>query len=106
MQVFCLTCVRLCGPMSIEQDLEEFNNLFKNLTINKMNQQQITELIVSAVGAAISAKKTEFEAKLSQITGKLEGLEVQHIEEYKEITINNSIRCAESLDLVKTLPAF
>ena len=71
-----------------------------------MNQQQITELIVSAVGAAISAKKTEFEAKLSQITGKLEGLEVPHIEEYKEITINNSIRCDESLDLVKTLPEF
>ena len=46
---------------------------------------------MSAVAAAMAAQKTEFDAKLSQITGKLEGLEVPHIKEYKEITINNSI---------------
>ena len=71
-----------------------------------MSQQEIESMIQAAVKAANEKQKKIFDRKISELTNKVINLGGEHVEEFREIVINNLIKCDESLDLVKSLPEF
>ena len=92
--------------------MTNLENLFNKLNISektKMSQlDEILTLINRAVFAATQNQAKIFNEKISELNNKISALQVTtgDVEEFKEIIIDPSVVCNESLDLVKSLPEF
>ena len=92
--------------------MTNLENLFNKLNISqktKMSQlDEIQTLINRAVFAATQNQAKIFNEKISELNTKRSALQVTtgDVEEFKEIIIDPSVVCNESLDLVKSLPEF
>ena len=54
-----------------------------------MSQQEIESMIQAAVKAANEKQKKIFDRKISELTNKVINLGGEHVEEFREIVINN-----------------
>ena len=94
--------------MSVDKLIDLFDVLNINSKNKDMANVDIQTLLTCAINAALEAQKKDFDAKISNLVGKISSLEVKTptIEKYEEIKIFSSIPCDESLDIVKSIPEF
>lgn len=94
--------------------VEDLYNSFRELKINKeeknkkMNVDEISKLLESAVRVATQTQKLEFDRKIDELSKKITSLSTggEEIKTYEEARIVSSVVCGEPLDVVKSLPEF
>lgn len=100
---FCAVNTLMC-----DVDLASlFNSLvLKDKDHPKMNTQELTAIVTAAVSAALSSQKEEFDKKLNEIAKRFTSTSIANVESFEEVRILGTVRCEETLDLVKSLPEF
>lgn len=94
--------------------VEDLSNLFDTLKLDretkprKMNADEISKILETAVRVATQNQKIEFDRKIEEISNKINSLTagVSQVKTYEEARILTSIPCGEPLDVVKSLPEF
>lgn len=72
-----------------------------------MDENSLRAVLGAAVRTATEQTRRDFQTTIDELTARLTLIErpVQ-VEEYREIAIDPTVRCDESLDVVKSLPEF
>lgn len=92
--------------------VEDLTKVLKKLNIDKedkkMNADEVSRIVESAVRVATQAQKTEFDKKLEELSRRVASLPTgkTEVKVYEEAKIFSSITCDEPLDVVKSLPDF
>lgn len=94
--------------MSIEDLTEFLRNLNIDKTETKMNADEVSRILESAVRVATQAQKVEFDKKFEELSQQMASFTTRttEIKTYEEAKILPEITCNEPLDVVKSLPDF
>lgn len=94
---------------------DEFNliSLFTHLSVEeekkKMDEAQLQRIVNAAVMAALAAQQVHFDGKLKEVVDQFSTSQISAapvVEEHLPTTINSTIKCEASLDVVKSIPEF
>lgn len=102
---------------NLNREIEHLAQCFSKIPVDRNTGQNETTmatadhlrvLIDTAIAAALSSQKTEFERQIEQIKTRFDSFTVStpEVETFKEIEIIPGTQCDESLDVIKSLPDF
>jgi len=98
-------------------DIDTLISNLENLTLHfnsqnptpkpAMDPATLENLLTCAIRRATEQSRAEFQATIDQLNERLNGLQPPSAAvEFKEITIDPSVECSETLDIVKSIPEF
>jgi len=73
-----------------------------------MSNSDISEIVRSAVQAALNIQAQALEKKFQELEGRIGAISLTNTEvkAYGTISVDNSVKCEEPLDIVKSIPEF
>lgn len=91
--------------------VEDLTDVLQNLRIDKsdkMNADEISKILESAVRIATQAQKAEFEKQIEELSQRIASIPSgkPEVKTYEEAKLYSAIKCEETLDVVKSLPDF
>lgn len=90
-------------------NLSVADNCTDSEPIVAMDPHQLKQIMESAISSALSVQAEQFNAKIQDLTDRLErasSISAPQVISYEPVTIDRSVKCEDTLDVVKSLVDF